>query len=571
MRHPAPASALLHNRLVLVLIATLPFASGLHAADTTVQPAAGSGFVVKDGSGANERLRVQDSGAITLPALPNAATQAQALCIGAGGLLGPCATNSGSGGNNAPAYTAATGLNLNGTTFSVAPTFQLPQACAVSQIPQWNGNAWTCTTLPTSATPFALPFAGSAALPTTANTARNVFEVTNTGTGNAISGIAAGNAPPLGDAPVGVEGIASGALGIGVHGIGSAYGVMGEVNAAGATAVYATSADGTGLIAASESNGSAGKFVIRNAGNANAAIITSTVGAGDGIAASSDQGSAGRFQIVKPGNNAPALVVATQSAGRGAEITAATGTAAKFTSSSTASSMNDTVQIINTGSDGAAMFLSANGTAISARSNNAIAGYFFTGAGSTEPALAASKRGTGTALEVYHFGGGNLATFSNSTSNVARIDNTGKGFFNGGTATGGADLAEYVPISGAEPQPGDVVEIDPAQDDRFRLSTTPNNPRVAGVISTAPGVTLNDKIGATQAASGPALALAGRVPVKVTNESGAIARGDLLAASSTPGHAMRAPRDPELGTVIGKALQSFDDANGSITMLVWPH
>jgi hypothetical protein len=66
----------------------------------------------------------------------------------------------------------------------------------------------------------------------------------------------------------------------------------------------------------------------------------------------------------------------------------------------------------------------------------------------------------------------------------------------------------------------------------------------------------------------PALALAGRVPVNVTAGRRPIRIGDLLVASSTPGYAMRAPADPAVGTVIGKALENFDRARGSIKMLV---
>lgn len=39
--------------------------------------------------------------------------------------------------------------------------------------------------------------------------------------------------------------------------------------------------------------------------------------------------------------------------------------------------------------------------------------------------------------------------FENAASKVARIDRTGKGFFNGGTQIGPADLAEFVPTTGA--------------------------------------------------------------------------------------------------------------------------
>src|SRR5512143_2025868 len=56
-------------------------ASFAAAADVTVQPAAGSGFVVKDSGGANDRLRVQENGQVSLPAVPTAATQSQSVCI----------------------------------------------------------------------------------------------------------------------------------------------------------------------------------------------------------------------------------------------------------------------------------------------------------------------------------------------------------------------------------------------------------------------------------------------------------------------------------------------------------
>lgn len=109
------------------------------AADVTVQPASGSGFVVKDASGANERLRVQENGAISVPGLVSAATQAQAVCANATGVLGLCTSGSGGG-----SYSAGTGLALAGGAFSIAPTWQLPQTCSTNQVVQWNGTAWIC-------------------------------------------------------------------------------------------------------------------------------------------------------------------------------------------------------------------------------------------------------------------------------------------------------------------------------------------------------------------------------------------------------------------------------------------
>ncbi|MCC7097768.1 MAG: hypothetical protein IT472_11370 [Thermomonas sp.] len=41
-------------------------------------------------------------------------------------------------------YSAGTGLALSGSTFSVAPTYQMPQACTANQVAKWSGAAWIC-------------------------------------------------------------------------------------------------------------------------------------------------------------------------------------------------------------------------------------------------------------------------------------------------------------------------------------------------------------------------------------------------------------------------------------------
>jgi hypothetical protein len=174
----------------------------------------------------------------------------------------------------------------------------------------------------------------------------------------------------------------------------------------------------------------------------------------------------------------------------------------------------------------------------------------FNGA-STKPVVTSSQNGTG-----------DHAVFRTDNGNVARINAAGRGFFNGGTQVSGADLAEAVPTCGARPRPGDVVEIDPQTPDCFRIASSAQSSRVAGVISTDPGVMLGAKVGDP---AGPSLALAGRVPVRV---SGPIRIGDLLVASDVPGHARRADDDPAPGSVIGKALEANDRGSGTVKMLV---
>jgi hypothetical protein len=162
---------------------------------------------------------------------------------------------------------------------------------------------------------------------------------------------------------------------------------------------------------------------------------------------------------------------------------------------------------------------------------------------------------------------GTPAIFRFQGNNVARIDNAGTGFFNGGTQTGGADVAEFITFGGLL-QPGDVVEIDPEVPWCFRRVRTPNSTAVAGVISTDPGVTLNARNAAGGEITGPRLALAGCVPVKASAENGAIRPGNLLVAAGTPGHAMLSPPDPAPGTIVGKALGHLDRGARLIGMLV---
>jgi hypothetical protein len=124
----------------------------------------------------------------------------------------------------------------------------------------------------------------------------------------------------------------------------------------------------------------------------------------------------------------------------------------------------------------------------------------------------------------------------------------------------GADLAEIY-FSPEALEPGDICIISQTNDDNIEKSKIANDTRVAGVISTKPGLLINSK------EKGYKLALVGKVPVKVTNEGGSIRRGDMLTVSSTPGSAMKTS-NPKPGTIIGKALQNFDGIQGTILVLV---
>jgi hypothetical protein len=197
-----------------------------------------------------------------------------------------------------------------------------------------------------------------------------------------------------------------------------------------------------------------------------------------------------------------------------------------------------------------------------------------------------------------------------NTGAVFRIERTtGNACTDGSWNSGGADVAEYILAS--EPlEPGDVVEVDLQNPTNYRKARGAYSTLVAGVISTAPGLVLGLKLSAgpnpftpslkgrgdsplalgegpgersalllseitvsglaEQAQSArPLLALLGRVPVKVTTENGPIRPGDLLTSSSKPGYAMRCADVAQCeGAIIGKALESLDEGEGVILMLV---
>ena len=124
----------------------------------------------------------------------------------------------------------------------------------------------------------------------------------------------------------------------------------------------------------------------------------------------------------------------------------------------------------------------------------------------------------------------------------------------------GFDLAEWFPSS-EELTAGDVVSVDPSASAYVQRSQSAYETSVIGIVSTDPGITLGEPSNATASK----IALAGRVPVNVSNENGDIAPGDYLTTSSTPGFAMKAT---EAGPVIGVALESFDGASGQVLVKV---
>jgi hypothetical protein len=159
-----------------------------------------------------------------------------------------------------------------------------------------------------------------------------------------------------------------------------------------------------------------------------------------------------------------------------------------------------------------------------------------------------------------------------------RIDRKGTGFFNGGTQTGGADVAETFEVEGsrADYRPGDVLVISTRSDQRVTRSHEAYSTRVIGVYATKPGVLLTERGIEDSLDDMVPVGVVGVIPTRVNAENGPIKRGDILVTARAPGHAMRAtPQEVNgvklypSGAILGKALQNFaGPGTGMIKVLV---
>jgi hypothetical protein len=186
---------------------------------------------------------------------------------------------------------------------------------------------------------------------------------------------------------------------------------------------------------------------------------------------------------------------------------------------------------------------------------------------STGVAVYAYAAGSGVALRAEGQVGGNLIEAWHGPMFPDRkfyVTDAGEVYADGNFHSGSADFAEMLPaVEGLEP--GDVLVI--GDDGQLTRSSAAYQPTVVGVYSTNPGFVGGSDDGTDPTGKVP-LAIAGVVPVKASAENGPIRPGDLLVASSTPGHAMKAGSNPSVGTVIGKALASLESGTGVIQMLV---
>jgi hypothetical protein len=174
---------------------------------------------------------------------------------------------------------------------------------------------------------------------------------------------------------------------------------------------------------------------------------------------------------------------------------------------------------------------------------------------------AGATSGSGISGSVSSEGGTFTVTSNATSSNTGNtiVFRDGSGNFSAGVITGTSTAARYADLAemyaaDAEIEPGTVVHF--AGEGKLAACDTENCRTVAGIVSTDPAHLMN----ADQ--EGVALALAGRVPCKVT---GVVNAGDLMVSAGN-GMAM-ANNNAALGTVIGKAIEANEGGEGVIEVL----
>lgn len=314
------------------------------------------------------------------------------------------------------------------------------------------------------------------------------------------------------------------------------------------------------ISASSGGIGNIAEFQITNPANPNAGLSISTVGTGSAVKLLSNSNST---------SNAPTLQV---------DNISSRGRAGQF-SIGDADNNSDVLYAITHGNGQAIEAISYGGftTMISYKYGSFGRAGLFQIDNATNPhtAMEVETNGTGTAFLARQAGtSGDIAIFQNNTNNVARVDKTGKGFFNGGTQNSGADLAEAFEVEGIRNsyEEGDVLVISTSSDRRVEKSSEAYSNLVAGVYATKPGVLLTEKDIDTPLDDQVPMGVVGVIPTKVCNEGGTIKRGDFIVSASKSGYAMKGDIEKvKLGQIIGKALENFDSEIGKIKVLVNIH
>lgn len=134
----------------------------------------------------------------------------------------------------------------------------------------------------------------------------------------------------------------------------------------------------------------------------------------------------------------------------------------------------------------------------------------------------------------------------------------------------GADVAEKFLCGDENVEPGTVMEIDPEHPGQLRTAREAYSSRVAGVVSGAGDIPIGAVLGNLPGhENAPPIALSGRVWVRCDATQAAIAPGDMLTSSGTPGHAMKAADKARgYGAILGKSMSSLAQGERGLVLVL---
>ncbi len=178
-----------------------------------------------------------------------------------------------------------------------------------------------------------------------------------------------------------------------------------------------------------------------------------------------------------------------------------------------------------------------------------------TGTGAGSNAFVTPTRGVSSSLDTgsdgAHTHTTDIASFNSGSTGLASVDVTMPYIqLTYCQKAAGADIAEWIPAS-EDIGKATIVSADPGNREKVIASRTAYDNSVVGVVATQPGWLLGQ-----EAKGSVQMALAGRVPMRVSLKNGEIRIGDPITTSSIPGVGMKATKP-----TVGKAMEAVNETS----------
>jgi len=159
--------------------------------------------------------------------------------------------------------------------------------------------------------------------------------------------------------------------------------------------------------------------------------------------------------------------------------------------------------------------------------------------------------------------GSNSVSGRTSSSSVSTYGTMYAGAFN----TSAADVAEHY-ASRDTLSPGNLVTLDPESKTSVLMTTKSYDEKTLGIVSTNPGLILGQGEQENATLKTYPIALSGRIPVLISQDSAPIKIGDYLTSSNEPGRAMKAT---VAGPIVAMALENWDPMTGGSMITAFVH